>query len=163
MPTHYVWNGEEVKGSVWVEIDLPDGSCVRPELKGVSILPGDFVAIEFGRSLGTYTETGRSYRAEFPYGKMILHGVGAAIELKAGQMALATLTNSSEEVFQAIQAQQAQRENAHIEQLKAVYIAQEMFRREQKKLREQEQIQSRQKQIRQSLEQMDNFLRKKKI
>lgn len=126
---YHIWNGPNIKGKTYTEVQLPDGSVLHSQIGEIEIQKGDAVWLDYGRSMGVYTRSGRGYESEFKYGRIVLHGCPVGVELEPGQAQNATHTTSTRKEFENIIEKQKERIAPQVEELKDIFIMHEVKRR----------------------------------
>lgn len=132
--TYHIWEGEDLKAKAYANVELPDGGVLHQALVGeIEIKKGDALYLTHGSERQVYTRSGRGYESEFPYGRVTLHGVAAGVVLTAENGKFAKITTTPREDFDAQIETQKARVNPQIEELKDVFIFQEVERRQKAK------------------------------
>ncbi len=154
---YHTWNGPNIKAKTSTEVKLPDGSVLYSQIGEIEIQKGDAVWLDYGRSMGVYTRSGRGYESEFKYGRIVLHGCPVGVQLEEGQAQNATFTTSTKQEFDAIVEKQKERIAPQVEELKDIFIMQEVKRRiEAKAYREAAEVR-RKEMLKGALNQMNEF------
>lgn len=77
----YIWDDEDIQLNYYSLVKLPNGGQINDVIGNITLKKGDFVSIDFGRSLIKYTMSGKGPESEYPFGKVNLLGVPASIVL----------------------------------------------------------------------------------
>lgn len=160
--SYHVWKGEPIEIEVSGEIDLKDGGRIYTTFGKVFVLEGDAVSLDFGASRQVYTRSGRAYEAEYPYGKLSLHGIGGFVVLNDQTHKQVEYTQSTREVFEQLVEKQKARIEPLLPALREQFAQQQFERREQQRLAKEEADQKMKEKIRASIQEMSNHLSPKK-
>jgi hypothetical protein len=160
---YHVWTSdEELMANVNVEIKLPDGGQLYTKIGQLAIKKGDALYLDHGRSMGVYTMSGRGYEAEFKFGKVTLHGCPVYLELNQEQAKNVKYVETPREEFDAKTSAQKDRISSQIDELKDVFIFNEMERRAKARKLQVEAEERRKAQVKDAVEKMGQFLKPKK-
>lgn len=129
--SHYhIWDSEQdLMVNVNTQVDLPYGARLTANIGQVAIKKGDALYLDYGRSMGVNTRSGRGYESEFKHGKVIVHGVGASLELEQEHTQFVKPVTTSSDEFKAKVDAQTARLVPEIENLKDLFIFAETQRR----------------------------------
>ena len=163
---HYVWNGPEIRAQIYGDAKLPDGANLHRVMMGhVSILPGDFIHLTHGASLGVSTRSGKGYISEFPHGKITLSGMDNCTVceiLNETQNNHYVQSSTSKEEYTAQLIKQKQRIEPQLNELREIYIFNEIEKRnKQKQVKEENERKSKER-VNNAVEQMNAFFGKSK-
>lgn len=160
--SYHIWNGPDLKASAYGEVQLPDGAVVHGKIGDINIKKGDVLYLDYGRSMGVYTRSGKGYESEFKYGKVTLHGCPVAVELKPGEnQHLSNVISTKEDIEPSIKKQQ-ERVNPQINEIKDLFIFHEVKRRQEIKAAREASEQKRKERIQDAVSQMDAFFNRPK-
>lgn len=156
---YHIWNDLPIEADYYTNIELPNGGVIYTSIGKIFIEKGDAVYLDYGRSLIQYTMSGKGPQAEFPYGKIQLHGNPASVVLN--QSKNIQFVKSSKEVFDDLIKKQTERVNKNIPELKNNYIKKYMEKLEEsKKLLQQAEV-NKQKTLAKALAEMESFFKPK--
>lgn len=158
---YHIWNSDEdLMANVNSEVKLPDGGKLHTKIGKVAIKKGDAVCLDYGRSMGVYTMSGRGYESEFKHGKISLHGCPAYLVLEQTQSQNIKYCETTTEEFNAKIENQKNRIAPEIESLKDIFIFEEMKRRSEAKSRKEESDKKTKEKIKTALSQINEALGK---
>ncbi len=142
-------------------IQLPNGGQVYDSIGTITIEKGDVIYLDYGRSLIEYTRSGKGYAAEFPFGKIHLHGVPSSVILDKTHEV--RFTKSLEKEFNELIKKQKERIDTFIPQMKETYISNYMTQLEINKENYNSIEKQRKVKVSHALEQMEAFFKKPKL
>lgn len=158
---YHVWNDEPIQAQYFTNIQLPHGGQINANIGAITIEKGDVIYLDHGRSMMEYTRSGKGYVAEFPFGKIHLHGVSSSVVLEKSYSM--QYEKSSEEVFDTLVKKQQERIENFIPQMKEQYIIEHLNKIEKdKENRDVNELNKKQK-LNSALDQMEAFFKKPKL
>ena len=119
---YYVWTGESLLATCNHDVTMPGGGHIYGSIGQIKIVDGDFLSVDYGRSLMVYTPSGKGYEAEFPYGKVTLAGTPAYCVLDGKNRQQIQLVQGTQEDFNAGVKKQQQRIEPEMVELIKVFI-----------------------------------------
>jgi len=158
---YHIWTGPDLKAQVFAETQFPDGGVVRGVVGELNIKSGDAVYLDFGAIRMVYTRSGKGYESEFTYGRMSLQGCPVSIVLTKENSPYVQLIKGTEQeqkpVFEALVEKQKERIKPEIEELKDVFLFNELKRKNELKKSSEAQEIKRKEKLNGALEQLDAF------
>lgn len=158
---YHVWEDDSLEANYYSNIQLPNGGQVYACIGKTTIEKGDVVYLDYGRSLMEYTRSGKGYAAEFPFGKIHLHGVPCSVILDKTHEV--RFTKSSEKEFNELIKKQKERIDKFIPQMKEIFISKYMTQLEINKENHNSIENQRKVKVIHALEQMEAFFKKPKL
>lgn len=156
---YHIWNDEPIQADYYTNVEFPQGGSIYTSIGKVTIEKGDAVYLDYGRSLIQYTMSGKGPQAEFPYGKVQLHGVPASVVLNESKNTM--FVKSTQEEFDTLMKIQNDRVNQVVPQLKEAYLKQHIERVNKTKQMQEQAEASRKKNLANALGQMESFFKPK--
>lgn len=158
----HVWTGEPLLAICNHDVTMPGGGHIYGSIGQVNIVEGDVLNIDYGRNMMVYTRSGKSFEAEFPYGKVVLGGTPAYCVLDGKNRVQISLVKGTQDEFNlAIKKQQKRIEPEILELIKVFTINALEKQKEQK---EEQKIQNKKQKeiISTTLEKMEKFFKPSK-
>lgn len=119
-----IWNEETIQAQYYAEINLPNGGRLHTNIGEISIEKGDVIYLDYGSSTMEYTRSGKGPKAQYPYGKVQLHGIPASIVLNDSKETI--FTKNTQEHLDKLIEKQIERVNNLIPELTEKFILQYM-------------------------------------
>ena len=160
-----VWEGEDLEANVHREVVFPDGTVRHAMVGTINIQKGDVLYRDYGASYMNKTMTGIGPEAQYPYGRVVLAGVGATTILSKENAGYAKAVVRKKFEFDEKVLEQVKRTEIDILLLCSQYVEtqpeKERELRELKEKREKEQALKRKETLSKAINQMEEFFSSK--
>lgn len=157
--SYYIWDDEDIQLNYYSLVKLPNGGQINDVIGNITLKKGDFVSIDFGRSLIKYTMSGKGPEPEYPFGKVNLLGVPASIVLNKSYKK--TYSEDTEENINLFMKKQKEKIDNLVPEMLENYVSNYMKKLEIQKNAKIESDKKQKEKIQNALSQMESFFKPK--
>ena len=155
----YIWDDEDIQLNYYSLVKLPNGGQINDLIDNITLKKGDFVSIDFGRSLIKYTMSGKGPEPEYPFGKVNLLGVPASIVLNKSYKKI--YSEDTEENINLFMKKQKEKIDNLVPEMLENYVSNYMQKLEIQKKAKIESDKKQKEKIQNALSQMESFFKPK--